>query len=156
VGGGRLSNAVSLDIKDVTGGSSIPIFAGQLGGFGSRPLGAIGPSEARTFRFTASLPAGDNAYAGSGLTVRYAWTATATGPGPAPSEVVKPVVKLKVNSKKLLKRGILDVMASCDVACRVSAYAQLPKAKGVRKAAKTRSPPSRSPRRTRPRASGSS
>jgi spore coat-associated protein N len=147
-GGGRLSNAVTLDIKDVTGGSSIPIFAGQLGGLGSRQLGAIGPSETRTFRFTASLPdnglppgptTGDNAYAGSGLTVRYAWTATATGTGPGPSEVVKPVVKLKVNSKKLLKRGILDVMATCDVACRVSAYAQLPKARGARKAARTRS-----------------
>jgi len=147
-GGGRLSNAITLDIKDVTGGNSVPIFAGQLGGLGSRQLGAIGPSEARTFRFTASLPdgglppgptAGDNAYAGSGLTVRYAWTATATGTGPGPSEDVKPVVKIKVLSKKLLKRGFLDVMATCDIACRVSAYAKLPKAKRAKKAARTRS-----------------
>jgi spore coat-associated protein N len=146
-GGGRLSDAVTLDITDVTGGSSIPIFHGTLGGFGSRPLGAIGPGESRTFRFTASLPdgglpsgptAGDNAYAGSGLTVRYAWTATATGPGPGPSGNAKPVVQIKVNSKKLLKRGYLDVMASCDIACRVSAYAKLPKPRHARKAPRTR------------------
>ena len=144
-GGGRLSNAVTLDIKDVTGGNSVPIFAGRLGGLGSRPLGAIGPAEARTFRFTASLPdgglppgptAGDNAFAGAGLTVRYAWTATAGGTGPGPSK--SPVVKLKLRKKKLLKKGILDVMATCNIACRVSAYAKLPKAKGARKAMKTR------------------
>jgi hypothetical protein len=143
--GGRLSSVINLDISDVSGGSSIPIFAGHPGGLGSRPLGAIGPHEARTFRFTASLPdggfppgptAGDNAFAGSGLTVRYAWTATATGIGPGPSE--QPVVNIKLKSKKLVKRGILDVMATCNIACRVSAYAQLPKVKRARKAAKSR------------------
>ena len=144
-GGGLLSNAVTLDIKDVSGGNLVPIFAGRLGGLGSRPLGAIGPSETRTFRFTASLPdgglppgptAGDNAFAGAGLTVRYAWTATAGDTGPGPSK--SPVVKLKLRKKKLLKKGILDVMATCDIACRVSAYAKLPKAKRARRALKTR------------------
>jgi spore coat-associated protein N len=144
-GGGRLSNAVTLDIKDVTGGNSVPIFAGRLGGLGSRPLGAIGPGEARTFRFTASLPdgglppgptAGDNAYKGAGLTVRYAWTATSTGTGPGPSR--NPVATIKLRKKKLRKKGILDVMATCDIACRVSAYAKLPKARGARKPARTR------------------
>ena len=125
-GGGRLSNVVTLDIADVTGGSSIPVFSGQLGGLGSRPLGAIGPGETRTFRFTASLPDMDNAFAGSGLTVRYAWNATAAGGGPGPSE--QPVAKFKLNSKKLLKRRFLDVTATCNIACRISAQAQLPKA----------------------------
>ena len=135
-GGGRLSNVVSLQITDVTGGSSIPVFAGQLGGLGSRQLGAIGPGETRTFRFTASLPDMDNAFAGSGLTVRYAWNATASGGGPGPSE--QPVAAFKVNSKKLLTRRFLDVTASCNVACRISAQAQLPKAKRGKKAAKSR------------------
>jgi hypothetical protein len=135
-GGGRLSNVVTLDIADVTGGSSIPVFSGQLGGLGSRPLGAIGPGEARTFRFTASLPDMDNAFAGSGLTVRYAWNATAADGGPGPSE--QPVATFKLNSKKLLKRRILDVTASCNIACRISAQAQLPKPKRGRKAAKSR------------------
>ena len=135
-GGGRLSNVVTLQITDVTGGSSIPVFSGQLGGLGSRPLGAIGPNEARTFRFTASLPDMDNAFAGSGLTVRYAWNATATGPGPGPSE--QPVATFKLNSKKLVKRRILDVTASCNIACRISAQAQLPKPKRGKKVVKSR------------------
>jgi hypothetical protein len=146
--GGRLSDAISLDIADVTGGNSVPIFTGRLGGLGSRPLGSIGPGESRTFQFTASLPdgglpsspaSGDNAYAGSGLTVRYAWTATATGPGPGGSGITDPVVTIKLNSKKLLTRGFLDVMTTCDAACRVSAYAQLPKPTRARKATKTKS-----------------
>ena len=143
--GGRLSDVVSLDISDVTGGSSVPIFTGRLAGFGSRSLGAIGPGESRTFQFAASLPdgglppsagGGDNAYAGSGLTVRYAWTATTTGPGPGPSG--DPVVKIRVRGKKLLRRGFLDVMTSCDIACRVSAYAQLPKPKRAKRALRTK------------------
>jgi hypothetical protein len=144
-GGGRLSDVVSLDISDVTAGSSVPVFTGRLAGLGSRALGAIGPGAARTFRFTATLPdgglppsagGGDNAYAGSGLTVRYAWTATATGTSPTPSG--DPVVKIRLRGKKLLRRGFLDVMTSCDIACRVSAYAQLPKPKRARKAPRTR------------------
>jgi hypothetical protein len=134
-GGGRLSNVATLDITDATGGSSIPVFSGRLGGLGSRPLGAIGPGETRTFRFTASLPDMDNAFAGSGLTVRYAWNATASGGGPGASE--QPVATFKLNSKKLLKRRILDVTASCNVACRISAQAQLPKAGRGKKAPKS-------------------
>jgi hypothetical protein len=145
--GGRLSDAVHLDITDVTGGSSIPIFAGQLATVGNRPLGGITPGHARTFRFTASLPdngqppsatGGDNAYAGSGLSAQYAWTATAEGVGGSGLPRA-PVVKVRVVTKKLLKNGVLDVMATCDVACRVSAYAQMPKSKRARRAAKTRS-----------------
>jgi spore coat-associated protein N len=165
--GGLLSTAVQLAVQDITGGSSIPVFSGALGDVGSRPLGSIAPGEARTYRFTASLPnsgtpagptAGDNAYEGSRVTVRYVWTATAPdetgggetgggtggtgggtgGSGSGGSPTVAPVVTIKVNSKKLLKRGVLDVTATCDIACRISTYAQLPKAKKARKAAKTR------------------
>ena len=135
-GGGRLSNVVSLQITDITGGSSIPVFSGQLGGLGSRPLGAIGPGEARTFRFTASLPDMDNAFAGSGLTLRYAWTATAEDGGPGPSE--QPVATFKLNAKKLVKRRFLDVTASCNLACRITAQAVLPKVKRGAKPAKSR------------------
>jgi spore coat-associated protein N len=135
-GGGRLSDVVHLTIADVTGGSSIPVFSGALKALTSRPLGAVGPHDARTFRFTATLPDSGNAFAGSGLTVRYAWNATSTGPGPGPSE--QPIPTFNVNSKKLLKRGIIDVNARCSVACRVSAYAQLPKPKRGKQAVKTR------------------
>jgi hypothetical protein len=135
-GGGRLSNVVNLQITDITAGSSIPIFSGQLGGLGARTLGAIGPGETRTFQFTASLPDTTNAFAGSGLTVRYAWNATSTGVGPGPSE--QPVATFKIKSKKLLTRRFLDVMATCNMACRVTAQAQLPKVKRGKKAAKSR------------------
>jgi spore coat-associated protein N len=141
-GGGRLSNAVTLNITDVTAGNSIPIFAGRLGGLGSRQLGAIGPSEARTFRFTASLPdgglpsgptAGDNAYAGSGLTVRYAWTATSTGTGTGltPSQT-PPTVDFRVNKRRLLKRGWLDVFARCNRGCTLTVSAKAPRKTHVR------------------------
>jgi hypothetical protein len=136
-GGGRLSGVVSLQIADVTGGSSIPVFSGQLTGLGNRPLGAIGPGEARTFRFTATLPDTDNSFAGSGLTVRYAWNAGAPdGGGPGPSE--QPVATFKVKSKKLLTRRFLDVTARCNIACRISAQALLPKPKRGKKAMKSR------------------
>ena len=45
---------------------------------------------------------------------------------------VEPTVSFKVVSKQLVKKGLLDVMATCDRACTVSAWAQLPKARGAR------------------------
>ena len=155
--GGKLSNAVPLDVQDVTGGSAVPVFAGQLAAFGTRALGNIAPGAARTYRFTASLPdsgappsptSGDNAYEGSALTVRYSWTATAPDPGDGGGtggggsgggggRRPHGFSLVSVNSKKVLKRGVLDVMATCDRACTVSAFAQLPKAKGSRKIVRT-------------------
>jgi hypothetical protein len=167
--GGRLSDAVHLDVEDVTGGNVVPVFAGQLGSFQDRALGSIAQGEARTYRFTASLPdggappsptSGDNAYAGSALTVRYLWTATAPDPGDGGTGdggtgggggtggtgggtggtgggVVAPTVSFSVVSKQLVKKGLLDVMAKCDRACTVSAWAQMPKARGARKGLKT-------------------
>jgi spore coat-associated protein N len=141
--GGLLSTAVQLDVQDITGGNLIPVFAGKLASLQTRTLGSIAPGQAHTYRFTASLPdggtppsptGGDNAYAGSALSVRYSWKATAPdsggggGGGTGPSGT-DPVFKFRVVSKKVLKKGILDVMASCDRACTVTAYAQLPKAK---------------------------
>ena len=142
--GGLLSNAVHLDVQDITGGNLVPVFAGQLASLQSSALGAIAPGEARTYRFTASLPdggapptptSGDNSYAGSALTVRYSWHATAPDPneggggGTGPSGTGAPTFTFRVVSKKVLKKGILDVMGTCDRACTVTAYAQLPKAK---------------------------
>ena len=134
--GGLLSAAVHLDVQDITGGNLVPVFAGPLATFQTRALGSIAPGQVRTYRFTASLPdggpppspsGGDNAYEGSALTVSYAWNATAPDDGTGPSGTEAPVIKFRVVSKKLLKKGVLDVMASCDRACTVMAYAQLPK-----------------------------
>jgi hypothetical protein len=158
--GGLLSGAVHLDVQDVTGGDLVPVFAGQLASLQSSPLGTLAPGEARTYRFIASLPdggapptptSGDNAYAGSALSVRYSWRATAPDPGEGgggggetggggggPSGTEAPVIKFRVVSKKVLEKGILDVMASCDRACTVQAYAQLPKPKRARRSVTTR------------------
>lgn len=156
VNGGRLSDAVYLDVQDVTGGNLIPVFAGQLSALRSRALGSIAPGVARTYRFTASLPdggappsstGGDNAYAGSALTVRYSWKATAPDPGNrgggaggggAGGGSADPTIKFRVVSKRLLKRRVLDVLATCDRTCTVTAYARLPKRKRARKSALTR------------------
>jgi hypothetical protein len=76
--------------------------------------------------------------------VRYSWTATAPDPGDGGSGgetgggvVVEPTFSFRVNSKKVLKRGVLDVMATCDRACTVSAFAQLPKLRGSRRIVRT-------------------
>jgi len=152
--GGRLSDAVHLDVEDITGGNLVPVFEGQLASLQSSALGGIAPGEARTYRFTASLPdggappsptSGDNAYAGSALTVRYSWQASAPDPaegggggGTGPSGTEAPTFTFRVVSRKLLNRGWLDVMATCDRACTVIAYAQLPKTRHARKRVMTR------------------
>jgi hypothetical protein len=148
---------VHLDIQDITGGNLVPVFAGQLASLQTSALGSLAPGEARTYRFTASLPdggappsptSGDNAYAGSALTVRYSWHAsapdpddTAGGGGASPSELkrprtVTPRAIFRVNSTKLLKRGWLDVMVSCNRACGVTASAQSLKPPHGRRAVK--------------------
>jgi hypothetical protein len=141
--GGQLSGAVHLDVQDITGGNLIPVFTGPLAALQTSALGSIAPGSARTYRFTASLPdggaplsptSGDNSFAGSAFTVRYSWQATAPDPGgggggTGPSGTEAPAFRFRVVSKKVLKKGVLDVMASCDRACRVTAYAQLPKPK---------------------------
>jgi hypothetical protein len=145
-------------VQDVTGGNVVPVFSGQLATLQSRALGNIAPGEVRTYRFTAWLPdggappsptSGDNAYAGSSMTARYSWTATAPDPGESGTGtgggetggdggVVEPTLRFHVVSKRVLTRGVLDVMARCDRACRASAWAKLPKARGARSALTTR------------------
>jgi hypothetical protein len=141
--GGRLSDAVYLDVQDVTGGNAVPVFSGHLGELHSRALGSIAPGEVRTYRFTASLPdggapptptSGDNAYLGSALSVRYSWKATAPDPiRPTENPASAPQVSWYVVSKRLAKRGYLDVMVTCDRACNASAGARLVKVKRHRR-----------------------
>lgn len=157
VNGGLLSSAVDLDVTDITGGNSVPVFAGPIGALASQQLGAIGPGAGRTFRFQASLPDtgpppsltdGDNAYAGSGLTMRYSWNATASGAigpsgpngggagrnpdGHGPITENRPWVKFRVNARRLLTRGWLDVLARCNRGCTLFVTAKAPKTTRVR------------------------
>ena len=148
VNGGRLSDAVRLDITDVTSGNSIPIFTNRIGALASQQLGAIGPGEARTFHFKASLPdtgapptptGGDNAYVGSGITMRYAWTATSSGsigpsgPGGGTAPTPPKVTKFRVDKRHLQRKGWLDVYLACDRACSWTVSAQgIKSSKGVK------------------------
>jgi hypothetical protein len=142
--GGLLSNAVQLEITDVSGGSSVPVFAGKVGLLSAQSIGAIGPGKARTFRFRASLPdtgipagaaLGDNAYKGSKLTMRYAWIATQSGPiggsGGNGGGKKKPTIadapkisKFRTDKRRLQKKGILDVYFACSRACGWTIAAQ--------------------------------
>lgn len=152
--GGLLSNAIQLEVADVTGGDSIPVFAGALNGLGNRGVGNIGPGRMRRFRFTASLPdtgrppgptSGDNVYAGSGITVNYAWTATATAAGGGTPNGggdpvdggglvggsglsdLRPNVKFRVDIRRLLRRGWIDVHARCNRGCTLVVSAKAPR-----------------------------
>lgn len=133
-GGGRLSDRVDLSIRDLTSPSApVTVFAGPLGRLAGLELGTIAPGARRRYAFTVHLPdggrpagpqAGDNAYLGSALTVRYAWRATAPSEAPpvAPSAALR--LGLKVRAAKLLKRGYLDVVARCSQPCRFTAQAR--------------------------------
>jgi hypothetical protein len=75
--------------------------------------------------------------------VRYSWTATAPDPGDGGGGGIEPITTLPpkasfyVISKRLLRRGWLDVMVSCNRACQVTAWAQMPKATRTRRAVRT-------------------
>jgi hypothetical protein len=111
----------------------------------------------RRFRFTASLPdtgrppdptSGDNVYAGSGTTLRYAWTATtadvASGSpgdgGPVGGGIVggsglselRPNVRFRVDIGRLLARGWIDVLATCNRGCTLHVSAKMPRATRIK------------------------
>jgi hypothetical protein len=84
LGGGLLSQRLQLVVVDLT--TPRTVYAGALNGLASRDLGTIGPGQARTYRFTATLPdggtpptplGGDNSYQDAGVKSTYVWTATA-------------------------------------------------------------------------------
>ena len=132
--GGLLSQGLNLAVEDLTKG--VTIFSGQLGVLDDRALGALAAGEARTYRFTATLPdggaplkanTGDNAYMGSSVTVRYAWRASAPEgfvPSVTPTEG-PPKVTYQVRNRNLFKRGrFIAVIVRCDRPCRVTTYAK--------------------------------
>jgi hypothetical protein len=83
IGGGLLSQRLQLVVLDLT--TPTTVYSGALNGLASRDLGTIGPGQARTYRFTATLPdggtpptpiGGDNAYQNARVVSTYLWTAT--------------------------------------------------------------------------------
>jgi hypothetical protein len=147
VNGGLLSQVLELAVEDVTRpNAAVTMFSGRLGELDGRNLGTIGAGQSKAYRFTATLPdhgvptnfrTGDNAYIGSGVTVTYTWKATApepTGPSGAPRVSYRVVTK-----RRLVRRRRIDIVARCDRACRLTAWAKLPKPnRRVKRAPRTR------------------
>jgi len=141
-GGGLLSQRLQLAVLDLT----VPrtVYTGPLAGLDTRDLGRIDPGEARTYRFTATLPdggvppsalGGDNAYQGASLRTTYVWTATAVepptgggsggGPGGAAGGTQLAIRVGLVRRQPALKRRQLVFYATCNQDCTVTARAKL-------------------------------
>jgi len=79
LGGGVLSSALQLTIRDVTGGSDAIVYSGRFGSLGKVRVGALAPGERRRYAFTAVLPAtgtteAQDAFAGARSSVDYRWS----------------------------------------------------------------------------------
>jgi hypothetical protein len=161
--GGQLSQALQLTIRNVVTGALN--YQGAMSALGSADLGTMAPGETRTYSFSVLLPdtgmrvsatAGDNAFAGAGVDVRYVWMlsgaedggdggagggGTGGGGSGGDTTVSRMRVAIKVNAKKALRNGRVDVAVRCQEPCRIRAYAQLRKRKNMktrRKSAVTR------------------
>lgn len=166
--GGQLSQALQLTIRNVVTGALA--YQGAMSALGSADLGTMAPGETRTYSFSVLLPdtgmpvgatAGDNAFAGAGVDVRYVWTlsgaedggdggaggggtgggGTGGGGSGGDTTVSRMRVAIKVNAKMALRNGRVDVAVRCQEPCRIRAYAQLRKRKNMktrRKSAVTR------------------
>jgi hypothetical protein len=104
--GGRLSDALTLLIEDVTAPAAPrEVFYGEVGGLERVALDALAGGARRTYRFTVEFPdtgpgGADNAYIGSAVRFDYEWRAEALAlppaatptpaPGPGGNGVVPP------------------------------------------------------------------
>jgi hypothetical protein len=89
LGGSVLSERLRLSVVDITGPSPRTLYAGPLATMPDQAVGELSPGEARTFKFTATLPETgepslENAVQGASTTVSYAWSAEAAGGGETP------------------------------------------------------------------------
>jgi hypothetical protein len=81
-GGGLLSGRLQLTVLDITEPAEPrTVYAGPFDSMPEQAVGNLAGGEARTFEFTATLPAGgaatfQNAVQGASTTVAYAWIAT--------------------------------------------------------------------------------
>jgi Ca2+-binding RTX toxin-like protein len=80
--GAALARALRLRVMDVTSGSDAVVYQGSLAAFSPRKLIVLGPGDARTYRFVATLPdggvpsapgAGDNTLQGASAKVDFRW-----------------------------------------------------------------------------------
>jgi spore coat-associated protein N len=75
-GSGRLAEHLVLTVSERNRGVDSLLYSGSLAGLRAVELGLIGPAQARTFRFTVSLPAtGAPGLQGLRTTASFTWTA---------------------------------------------------------------------------------
>ena len=138
--GGALSQALELEIEDVTGTSQPKaIYRGPFAALGARPLGFIGAGGRRDYRFTAMLPdtggpassvSGDNALKGSSTSARFVWTAVQGGAPPGPGRPATPPPRrdlrpprLRVSIprvQRLLTRRYVNTRVRCSERCALT------------------------------------
>jgi hypothetical protein len=156
-GGGVLSGRLHVTVRDVTAAPTT-VYSGSLAAMPERALGLIGPGQARSYAFAASLPeggtpasatTGDNAFAGASTSVRYQWSATEAAPpkpgaappgsGAAPPrsrdrDTSPPLLRLWVPRRQpLLRRRRVVVRVRCTEACRLDLYAWAKNRRGVKR-----------------------
>ena len=137
--GGRLSDALFVQIDDLTGGRTV--YDGSLGAMAPVPLTPIAAGASHEFRFTVTMPAiRGNAYQLAATSVRYDWTATAVeGPGdggadptpppPPTGDTRPPRLTLGGEPRQRVRRRAVVVYAVCDEDCTLGARAHV---RGVR------------------------
>jgi spore coat-associated protein N len=88
--GPPLSGRLQLLVQDITGATPAIVYSGAFGAMPSRTLGNFAANEARTYRFTVTLPnggpassdtTGDNVYQGASSSLQFDWTATGSSTG---------------------------------------------------------------------------
>jgi hypothetical protein len=88
------------------------VYTGPLAGLHTLPLGRLEPGAARSFEFTAALPASaGNTGQGQSTTVSYTWTAVETTALRTPLRLR---VRVRVPS---VRSGVVTAYASCDQTC---------------------------------------
>jgi hypothetical protein len=153
-GGGYLSQALDLDVEDVTDAlAPVAVYHGPLGSLGATALGTFDPGAVHVYRFVVSWASGpaDQTMSGSSVSVQFDWSASSDGTGPTPpppptptpppsgtsggagGTVAAPRLTLSMPAKQpAAKRGAVRATAVCSQNCTVAASGSL-KVPGVRK-----------------------
>ena len=141
LGGGDLSDRLRLSVVDITAPAAPrTVYAGPLASMPDQHAGELGPGEARTFEFTATLPERgepgfENALQGASTTVAYSWVAKEAeagkeeeggggeGPGVAGETAALHLTVSKV--REALRHGRLVVWTHCNTSCRLTVRGRL-------------------------------
>jgi hypothetical protein len=135
-GGGRLSDALFVQIDDLT--AQRTVYDGALGAMEPVRLAAIPGGGARDFRFTVTMPSvRGNAYQLASTSVRYDWTATADPgggedppPPPPAGDTRAPRLALGGKRRQRLRHRTVVVSAVCDEDCTLGARAHVKRVRG--------------------------